>query len=147
MLNALFSGHKITDNFLNDKTFGQIFAILLIIFSKEGVYHPKKGLKGVVNGWKLVAHGAEELVVVAGAFHTVFDELHGFDGGAVGEETAENPHAIEGLGAQQQVVAAGAGSHDVDGGEDALVGECAVELELHVAGAFELFEDDFVHFG
>ena len=35
--------------------------------------------------------------------------------------------------------------YDVDGGEDALVGEHAVELELHVACSFELFEDDFVH--
>ena len=95
----------------------------------------------------LVAHGAEEFIVVASAFHSVFDEFDGFDGGAVGEETAENPHAVEGLGAQQQVVAAGAGSHDVDGGEDALVGEGTVELEFHVAGAFEFFEDDFVHLG
>ena len=45
MLIALFSGDKITDNFLNDKTFGQLFAILLINFSKIGVYHPKFGVE------------------------------------------------------------------------------------------------------
>ena len=56
-----------------------------------------------------VAHGAEEFVVVAGALHTVFDKFHGFDAVAVAEEAAEYPHAVEGFGAQQQVVAAGAG--------------------------------------
>ena len=45
----------------------------------------------------------------------------------------------------EQVVAAGAAGDDVDGREDALVGEGAVELQLHVAGALELLEDDFVH--
>ena len=34
---------------------------------------------------------------------------------------------------------------DVDGREDALVGQLAVEADLHVAGALELLEDDLVH--
>ena len=36
---------------------------------------------------------------------------------------------------------------EVDGGIDAPVGEAAVEDELHVARALELFEDDLVHAG
>ena len=35
----------------------------------------------------------------------------------------------------------------IDGREDAAVGEVAVELELHVARALELLEDDLVHLG
>ena len=34
---------------------------------------------------------------------------------------------------------------DVDGGEKAAVGKLAVEDQLHVASAFELLEDQFVH--
>ena len=33
---------------------------------------------------------------------------------------------------------------DVDGGEDALVGQLAREVQLHVGGALELLEDDVV---
>ena len=41
----------------------------------------------------------------------------------------------------------GAARHRVDGREDAPVGEIAVELELQIAGAFELLEDHLVHLG
>ena len=47
--------------------------------------------------------------------------------------------------AEQQVVAAGAGCDDVDSGENAFVRQFPVELELHVARAFEFFENHFVH--
>ena len=41
-----------------------------------------------------------------------------------------------------------AGGDGVDGREDAAgVGQVAVELELHVAGALELLKDDLVHLG
>src|SRR5690606_13238013 len=43
------------------------------------------------------------------------------------------------------ICAAGAGGGDVDGGVDALLDEAAVEVELGVAGALELLEDDLVH--
>jgi len=33
----------------------------------------------------------------------------------------------------------------MNGGKDALLGEAAIEMEFHVAGAFELLEDDLVH--
>ena len=38
-----------------------------------------------------------------------------------------------------------AGARDVDGREHPLVGDLAVENDFRVTGAFELFEDDFVH--
>lgn len=55
-----------------------------------------------------VAHGAEEFVVVGGALHAFLDEFHSFDGVAVGEESAEDPHAREGFFAEEEVVTAGA---------------------------------------
>ena len=48
-------------------------------------------------------------------------------------------------GVQQQLLLARAGLVDVDGGEDAAVGELAVEHDLRVAGALELLEDHLVH--
>lgn len=47
----------------------------------------------------LVAHGAQEFVVVGGALHAVLDEFHRFDRVAVGEEAAKYPHAVECLAA------------------------------------------------
>ena len=48
-------------------------------------------------------------------------------------------------GGQQQFVLARAGAVDIDGREDALVHQPPVEIDFHVAGAFELFEDHVVH--
>ena len=60
---------------------------------------------------------------------------------------AEDDAACQYVGLDEEVVAARAGGCEVDGGVDALVGELAVELQLHVAGALELLEDDVVHLG
>src|SRR5574344_1405469 len=91
-------------------------------------------------------HGDEEFLVVARVFHAVFEEVHGFHGIHVGNVFAENPHAVERGLVVKQVVAAGAGGYAVDRREYAFIAEGAVQLEFHVAGAFEFFEDDFVHF-
>src|SRR6185312_13725043 len=48
---------------------------------------------------------------------------------------------------EQDLFLTGTGRVDVHRGEDALVGELPVELELHVAGALELLEDHLVHAG
>jgi hypothetical protein len=45
----------------------------------------------------------------------------------------------------KQLFFARAGAFDVDGGENAPIDQGAVEVDLHVAGAFELLENDFVH--
>ena len=45
----------------------------------------------------------------------------------------------------QELFLAGARLVDVDRREDALVDQLAVEVDLAVAGALELFEDDVVH--
>ena len=52
-----------------------------------------------------VAHRTEQLVIVVGALHAILDKLHSLHRIAVGKEAAENPHAVEGLTTQQQIVA------------------------------------------
>ena len=47
----------------------------------------------------------------------------------------------------QQVLVTRTGGNGVDSREDAAVGQFAVELKLHVAGALELLKDDLVHLG
>jgi len=89
----------------------------------------------------------EEFLVVAGFGQLVGEEFHGFDGRQGVEDAAENPGALEVFLGDEQLFLAGAGALDVDGGEDALVDQLAVEDDFHVAGALELFEDDFVHAG
>ena len=93
----------------------------------------------------LIVHGEQEFLVGAGAFHAVLDELHGIDRVAVAQEATQYPHAVEGVLLEQQVVATSARRHNVDRGEDALVAELAVELQLHVAGTLEFLKDHLVH--
>ena len=61
------------------------------------------------------------------------------------QEATQYPHAVEGVLLEQQVVATSARRHNVDRGEDALVAELAVELQLHVAGTLEFLKDHLVH--
>ena len=75
---------------------------------------------------RLVVHREEEFFVARCAFEAVFEEFHGFYRVHVGKVAAKYPHAVEGLLVEQQVVAACAGCVDVDGGEDALVGQFTV---------------------
>ena len=46
---------------------------------------------------------------------------------------------------QEQFLAAGAGKENIDRGINALVADLAIEHHLHVAGAFEFLENQFVH--
>ena len=62
-----------------------------------------------------------------------------------GELAAEDIDALELLRVVEQLVAAGGGGEEVDGGKDALVGEAAVEVQLHIAGALVFLEDQVVH--
>jgi hypothetical protein len=45
----------------------------------------------------------------------------------------------------EQFFFARSGTIDVDGGPHTLVHESAIQVDLHVAGAFELFKDHVVH--
>ena len=52
------------------------------------------------------------------------------------------PDALQHIGAEQQLFAAGGRFFDVDGGENAALLQAAGEVHFHDAGAFELFKDD-----
>jgi len=52
-----------------------------------------------------------------------------------GSEFPQHPHAAQLIRRQEQLVLARAGTLNVDGGEDALIREPAVEVDFHVAGA------------
>ena len=71
-------------------------------------------------------------------FHGV-DRVHG------GERAAEHGDGVEHVGREEFFLAAGAGLADVDGRPHAAVGQFAVQHQFHVARAFELLEDQFVH--
>ena len=91
----------------------------------------------------------EELLVVTGAGEAFADFLGGIGGelgvgGYHADHSAEEPDLSEGDIVEEELFAPGAASGDVDGGEDAALGESAVEVDLHVAGAFELLIDNVV---
>src|SRR5215813_4479013 len=92
-----------------------------------------------------LAHGAQEVLVGLGQLDLVEEELHGFHGVELGQGLAEQPDLLKLVLLQEELLLAGARLLDVDGGEDALVHEAAVEVHLHVAGALELLEDHVVH--
>src|ERR1700712_2391210 len=58
-----------------------------------------------------------------------------------GQHAPQLVHDTELVARQQQLVLAGARRIHVDGREHAALGNLAVELELRVTGALELFED------
>ena len=61
------------------------------------------------------------------------------------QELAQDPDFLHLFRDQQQLLAAGAGTVDVDRGVGALFGQPAVEVDLHVAGALELFVNHVIH--
>lgn len=75
-------------------------------------------------------------------------ELFDLDvGGHLHEAAAECGDGFEFVFGDEQVFFAGAGGGEVDGGEESSLGDFSVEDEFHVAGAFELFEDDLIAYG
>src|SRR6266536_3510416 len=88
---------------------------------------------------------AEELDVGLGGAHLVDHQLERLGGIEGAEDAAELPGHDQFLVAEQQLLLAGRGGVDVQGGEDAALGQLAVQPHLHVPGALELLEDDLVH--
>lgn len=73
------------------------------------------------------------------------EDFHGLGGGEFRELAAEEEDALVFVGVEEEFVAAGAGFDDLDGWKDPHFGDGAIEVQLHVAGAFELLEDEVVH--
>src|SRR3954467_10291471 len=102
-------------------------------------------LGAVVRGGLL--HLEQEVVVALRLLHPVEEQLEGLLDVQRVKDPAQTPDDLQLVRRQQDLLLAGAGGIDVDGREDPLVRELAVELELHVAGALELLEDDPAHRG
>src|SRR6185437_6389599 len=92
-----------------------------------------------------LGEAAEELSIRVRLGKTVEQELDALVGPDGGEHPAHRPDHLERALLEEELLSAGAGAHDVDGREDALLGELAVEDELRVAGALELLVDHVVH--
>src|SRR6201995_1758665 len=85
-------------------------------------------------------HRGQELSVGLVLGQATDEQLHRFDGGERAQHLPQDPDAAEFLWRKQELVFTRAGALNVDCGEDALVGEAAVEVDFHVTGALELFE-------
>ena len=86
----------------------------------------------------------QHLVVVGVLAHDLEEPLYGFLGAVAREAAADEVDFFELVGGEEEFLAAGAAFEDIDGGVDVGLGDLAVEHELHVAGAFELLEDEVV---
>src|ERR1700756_4078931 len=83
-------------------------------------------------------HCVQKLRIRARLVELLDEQVHRLHGRKRREDFAQGPDAIELVALKQQLLFTRARLVDVDGGEDALVGELAVEVDLEVAGAFEL---------
>jgi len=72
-------------------------------------------------------------------------DFHGLGGGEFGELAAEEEDALVFVGVKKEFVATGAGFDDLNGWKDPHFGNGAIEVKLHVAGAFELFKYEVIH--
>src|SRR5690606_25313236 len=87
----------------------------------------------------------QELHVGLGLGQPVDDQFGGFGSVHVVGELADGPDEAQFFLAEEQLLPAGAGALDVDGGEDAALGQAPVQVQLHVAGALEFLVNDVVH--
>jgi SAM-dependent methyltransferase len=154
---STFSGHLSMADWQRDRLYGEIRRRLA-----------RRPDRSVRRGWGTVLHVArrrepalrggaggrtwcgpldlaEELGVGGGLVGLVQQELEGLLGLEGAERAAELGGGAVFVGRHQQLVAAGAGRHRVDGGVDALLGQLAAQPQFHVAGALELLEQDVVH--
>src|SRR5476651_551649 len=91
------------------------------------------------------AHHIEELTVVFSGLHLVEDELHRFDLVHRVQQLAQDPDLLQLVRLDQQFLAAGARFVQVDRRVDALLGQAALQVHLHIAGALEFLVDHVVH--
>src|ERR1700710_1939162 len=90
-------------------------------------------------------HRIEEFRVVLGVAELVEQEVDRVHGPHRIEYPAQHVHFLQELRIGDQLFLAGARARDVDRREGALVGNLAIENQFGIAGAFEFFENHFVH--
>src|SRR5580698_1957258 len=96
--------------------------------------------------WQLLsAHGGKELSVAARFAQFVQQQFHAFHRRQRIQHAAQHEDSIELFLGDQQFFLARSALGDIDGGEDALVHQLAIQMDFHVAGAFEFFKDHVIH--
>ena len=90
-------------------------------------------------------HRHQELRVARNLFEAALEQLDGFHRVHVGEDTTQAVDEFQLLRIQQQLFTPRAGAVDVDRRISTAIDKAAIEVQLGVAGALELFEDHFVH--
>src|SRR5450759_4759607 len=115
-----------------------------------GAWLPGRTLKAKPHSgaWLLIetlGQRREELDVAFRLGETVEQQLDAFVGADRGKHPTHRPDHLEDRLLEEQLLAAGAGTLDVYGGEDALLGQLAVQDEFAIAGALELLVDHVVH--
>lgn len=115
------------------------------VFRNEELPREKLGVWGFPSaGTPMLLRAADE-VGVGGEAAERGEELFDLDvRGHLHQAAAEGGDGFEFVLGDEEVFFAGAGGGEVDGGEEASLGDFAIEDEFHVAGAFELFEDDLI---
>jgi hypothetical protein len=84
-----------------------------------------------------LGHGVEEVLVGLGLAELVDEKLDRLDLVHLAEDLAQDPDAVEVSLLDEELFLPGARPADINGREDPLVDEPAVEVDLHVAGALE----------
>src|SRR5438876_5904260 len=112
---------------------------------RPGPYQKGRSARNWLGRFGSLVHRVEELLVRLRALDLVVQEFHRLDRVQLGEELAQDPDAVEHVARQQQLLLPRPRARRVHGREHALVHQAPVEVDLHVAGALELLEDDLVH--
>src|SRR5215831_3902274 len=95
--------------------------------------------------WKpILSQRLEELLVRLELLELLEQRLHRVEGLVVGHLAPEPPDLLELRFGEQQLLPPRARADEVERREDAPIGELPRQVELHVAGALELLEDDVV---
>src|SRR5262249_53504021 len=95
------------------------------------------------SSWR--GHRRQKFRVRLALLQAAEQKLHRFDGREWAQHFSQNPNAAQFIGREKQFVLTRTGALNIDCGEDTLIGQSAVKIDFHVAGAFELFEDDTFH--
>jgi hypothetical protein len=79
-------------------------------------------------GGQLPVHAGQEFFIAFGATHPLKEFIHGFFRIHVGQINPQQIHPLKDIPFQQEIIPAGRGGREVDGGENPPVGQAAVQL-------------------
>src|SRR5215831_8196210 len=96
------------------------------------------------NRQLLATHRIEKLAVGSRLTELVQQQFHRLHWRQRVHHFAQNPHAIELFLGQKQLFLTRTALVDIDRREHALIDQLALQVDFHIAGALELFEDHII---